>query len=123
MVSVDIETDHVPMTRKLFLLLLFTFSSFMNSEMINFECSTQNSDREFSFKLLLGTATQRAIQTTRRGQIQMDFIVTDEYYELGQFIEENKQEILPIIKINKKTLRVDFAKYMDLVEPILCIKI
>jgi hypothetical protein len=54
--------------------------------------------------------------------MQMDFIITDEYYELGQFIEENKKEILPIIKINKKTLRVDFAKYMDLVEPILCIK-
>ena len=92
------------MTRKLFFLLLFSFSTFMNSEMINFECSTQNSYRDFSFKLLLGTATQRAIQTTRRGQMQIDFIITDEYYELGQFIEENKKEILPIIKINKKKI-------------------
>ena len=46
-----------------------------------------------------------------------------EYFEIGQFTEESKTNIIPIIKINKDTMEVEYAKYMELVEQILCIKI
>jgi hypothetical protein len=53
----------------------------------------------------------------------MDLKVTEEYFEIGQFTEVSKTNIIPIIKINKDTMEVEYAKYMELVEQILCIKI
>ena len=113
----------VDMIKKNSLIVVLVFSSFLQAEMINLRCSTQDSDRDFSFDLLLGTTTQRAIQSSRKGQLQMDLKVTEEYFEIGQFTEESKTKIIPIIKINKDTMEVEYAKYMELVEQILCIKI
>ena len=53
----------------------------------------------------------------------MDLNITDKYFEIGQFTDESKQDLISVMKINKKTLKIDYAKYMELVEPILCIKI
>jgi len=113
----------VDMIKKNSLIIILVFSSFLQAEMINLRCSTQDSDRDLSFDLLLGTSTQRAIQTTRKGQLQMDLKVTEKYFEIGQFTEVSKTDIIPIIRINKDTMAVEYAKYMELVEQILCIKI
>ena len=55
----------------------------------------------------------------------MDLLVTDEYYELGQFTDatKTKDRFIPVIKLNKKTLNIDYSKYMDLIEPISCLKL
>ena len=53
----------------------------------------------------------------------MDLKVTEKYFEIGQFTEVSKTDIIPIIRINKDTMAVEYAKYMELVEQILCIKI
>ena len=37
--------------------------------------------------------------------------------------EEEKQELISVIKVNRDTLEIEYAKYMELVEPILCIKL
>ena len=109
---------------KFFLFLIVSiYTSLVSSEMITLDCSTQNSDRKLSFSLLLGTETKRAIQILKKGQLQMDLNITDQYFEIGQFTDESKQDLISVMKINKKTLKIDYAKYMELVEPILCIKI
>ena len=63
------------------------------------------------------------LQILKKGQLQMDLNITDQYFEIGQFTDESKQDLISVMKINKKTLKIDYAKYMELVEPILCIKI
>ena len=109
---------------KFFLFLIVSiYTSLVSSEMINLDCSTQNSDRKLSFSLLLGTESKRAIQILKKGQLQMDLNITDKYFEIGQFTDESKQDLISVMKINKKTLKIDYAKYMELVEQILCIKI
>ena len=109
---------------KKFLMVHFLFiSSLLFSEMINLECSTKNSDRNLLFSLLLGTETEKAIQILKKGQLQMDLKISDRYFEVGQFTDETKEELIPVMKINKETLLVEYAKYMQLVEPISCKKL
>lgn len=109
---------------KKILMVYFSFiSSFLYSEMINLECSTKNSDRTLSFSLLLGTETEKAIQILKKGQLQMDLKISNKYYEVGQFIDATKEDLIPVMKINRKTLVVEYAKYMQLVEPISCTKL
>ena len=96
---------------------------YSNAEMINLECNTQNSDRSISFNLLLGTATGKAVQILKKGQLRMDLSVTDEYFNIGQYTDESKTELISVLKVNRQTLEIEYAKYMELVEPILCIKL
>ena len=106
------------------LMVYFSFiSAFLYSEMINLECSTKNSDRNLSFSLLLGTETEKAIQILKKGQLQMDLKISNKYFEVGQFIDATKEDLIPVMKINRKTLVVEYAKYMQLVEPISCTKL
>ena len=53
----------------------------------------------------------------------MDLKISDRYFEVGQFTDETKEELIPVMKINKETLLVEYAKYMQLVEPISCKKL
>ena len=111
------------MIKKIILTILFSFSMYSNAEMIKLECKTQNSYRSISFNLLLGTATGKAVQILKKGQLRMDLSVTDEYFNIGQYTDESKTELISVIKVNRETLEIEYAKYMELVEPILCIKL
>jgi len=53
----------------------------------------------------------------------MDLSVTDEYFDIGQYTDESKTELISVLKVNRQTLEIEYAKYMELVEPILCIKL
>ncbi len=121
--NAGIEESPADMIKFFLFLIVSIYTSLVSSEMITLDCSTQNSDRKLSFSLLLGTETKRAIQILKKGQLQMDLNITDKYFEIGQFTDESKQDLISVMKINKKTLKIDYAKYMELVEPILCIKI
>ena len=111
------------MIKKIIFTILISFSMYSNAEMINLECKTQNSDRKISFNLLLGTATGKAVQILKKGQLRMDLSVTDEYFDIGQFTDESKTELISVMKVNRETLEIEYAKYMELVEPILCLKL
>ena len=104
------------------LMLMFLAFQISSSSLINLDCATQtqNSDRKFSFNLLLGTETGKAIQILKKGQLKMDLLVTEKYYELGQFTDASKQDFITVLRLNRETLEITYAKYMELVEPILC---
>jgi hypothetical protein len=53
----------------------------------------------------------------------MDLSVTDKYFDIGQYTDASQQELISVIKVNRDTLEIEYAKYMELVEPILCIKL
>ena len=120
---VCIEENRVDMIKKInSLMLMFLAFQISSSSLINLDCATQtqNSDRKFSFNLLLGTETGKAIQILKKGQLKMDLLVTEKYYELGQFTDASKQDFITVLRLNRETLEITYAKYMELVEPILC---
>jgi len=122
-VIVCIEENRVDMIKKInSLMLMFLAFQISSSSLINLDCATQtqNSDRKFSFNLLLGTETGKAIQILKKGQLKMDLLVTEKYYELGQFTDASKQDFITVLRLNRDTLQITYAKYMELVEPILC---
>ena len=122
---VCIEENRVDMIKKInSLILMFLALQISSSSLINLDCATQtqNSDRKFSFNLLLGTETGKAIQILKKGQLKMDLLVTEKYYELGQFTDASKQDFITVLRLNRDTLEINYAKYMELVEPILCKK-
>jgi len=122
-VIVCIEENRVDMIKKInSLILMFLALQISSSSLINLDCATQtqNSDRKFSFNLLLGTETGKAIQILKKGQLKMDLLVTEKYYELGQFTDASKQDFITVLRLNRDTLEITYAKYMELVEPILC---
>lgn len=111
------------MIKQSILIFLFVFSMNLKAEMINLECATQNSDRNVSFNLLLGTETGKAVQILKKGQLSMDLSLTDKYFNIGQYTDASQQELISVIKVNRDTLEIEYAKYIELVEPILCIKL
>ena len=120
---VCIEENRVDMIKKInSLMLMFLAFQISSSSLINLDCATQtqNSDRKFSFNLLLGTETGKAIQILKKGPLKMDLLVTEKYYELGQFTDASKQDFITVLRLNRDTLEINYAKYMELVEPILC---
>ena len=107
------------------LVLIILISSSLRSEMINLECKTQsqNSERINTFSLLLGTETKKAVQILKKGQLTMDLSIQEEYFEVGQFTDSSQTDLIVVLRINKTTLEIEYAKYMELVEPILCVKL
>ena len=117
----------VGMNKAIASILVLICSCFIRAELVSFKCTMNdwNNEPKDVFSLTLGMETQRAIQTLKKGNLEMDLLVSDEYYELGQFTDATKTQdrFIPVIKLNKKTLNIDYAKYMDLVEPISCLKL
>ncbi len=122
-----IVMDLVGMTKTIASIIVLFCSCFIRAELVNFKCTMNdwNNEPKDVFSLTMGIETKRAIQTLKKGNLEMDLLVTEDYYELGQFTDDTKSKdrFIPVIKLNKKTLNIDFAKYMDLVEPIRCLKL
>ena len=122
-----IVMDLVGMTKTIASIIVLFCSCFIRAELVNFKCTMNdwNNEPKDVFSLTMGIETKRAIQTLKKGNLEMDLLVTEDYYELGQFTDgtKSKDRFIPVIKLNKKTLNIDFAKYMDLVEPIRCLKL
>jgi hypothetical protein len=72
---------------------------------------------------LLGTETKKAVQILKKGQLTMDLSIQEEYFEVGQFTDTSQTDLIVVLRINKTTLEIEYAKYMELVEPILCVKL
>ena len=110
------------MTKYLSIFLTFYFSSVISADLLKLDCSRAlNDDRDISFSLLIGTT--KGIQVLKKGRLQMDLKQTDTHYELGQYTDTQKEGFIPVLKVNKETLNIDFAKYMQLDDPLKCIKV
>ena len=105
--------------------------SFINANLIQYECvmdgigNNWNKKPKVAFSLTMGVETKRAIQTLKKGNLEMDLLITKEHYELGMYTDgsKSKDKFIPVIKLNTETLNIDYAKYMDLVAPITCLKL
>lgn len=123
--------SHVDMNKKITFILFVLFSGFIKADLIKFQCvmagvgDNWNIEPKVAFSLTLGVATKKAIQTLRKGNLEMDLLVSKNHYELGMYTDgsKSKDKFIPVLKLNKETLNVDYAKYMDLVEPITCLKL
>ena len=111
------------MIKKLIFLFLVASSTNLYTEFINLDGKANNSYKDLSFNLLLGTETQRATQILKKGQLTMDLKVSNEFYELGQYTYASQSEFITVIRLDRTSLEVIYAKYMELVEPIFCSKV
>ena len=122
---------HADMIKKITFILFLVFSSFIRADLLKFQCfmagvgDNWGNKPKVLFSLTLGVETKKAIQTLKKGNLEMDLLVTKDYYELGMYTDETKSQdrFIPVIKLNKETLNIDYAKYMDLVAPITCLKL
>ena len=122
---------HVDMIKKIAFILFLVFSSFIKADLIKFQCfmagvgDNWGNKPKVLFSLTLGVETKKAIQTLKKGNLEMDLLVTEDHYELGMYTDATKRKdrFIPVIKLNKETLNIDYAKYMDLVAPITCLKL
>jgi len=122
---------HVDMNKKITFILLLFLSGFIKADLIKFQCVMDgvgddwNKKSKVVFSLTMGVETKRAIQTLKKGNLEMDLLVTTDHYELGMYTDEDKSKdkFIPVLKLNKETLNIDYAKYMDLVAPINCLKL
>ena len=122
---------HVDMIKKIAFVLFLVFSSFIKADLIKFQCfmagvgDNWGNKPKVLFSLTLGVETKKAIQTLKKGNLEMDLLVTKDHYELGMYTDatKSKDRFIPVIKLNKETLNIDYAKYMDLVAPITCLKL
>ena len=122
---------HADMIKQIAFILFLLFSSFIRADLIKFQCfmagvgDNWGNKPKVLFSLTLGVETKKAIQTLKKGNLEMDLLVTEDHYELGMYTDETKSQdrFIPVIKLNKETLNIDYAKYMDLVAPITCLKL
>jgi hypothetical protein len=119
------------MIKKIAFILFLVFSSFIKADLIKFQCfmagvgDNWGNKPKVLFSLTMGVETKKAIQTLKKGNLEMDLLVTKDHYELGMYTDatKSKDRFIPVMKLNKETLNIDYAKYMDLVAPITCLKL
>ena len=122
---------HADMSKKIAFILFFLFSRFIKADLIKFDCfmagvgDNWGNKPKVLFSLTMGVETKKAIQTLKKGNLEMDLLVTKDHYELGMYTDatKSKDRFIPVIKLNKETFNIDYAKYMDLVAPITCLKL
>ena len=122
---------HVDMIKKIAFILFLLFSSFIKADLIKFDCfmagvgDNWGNKPKVLFSLTMGVETKKAIQTLKKGNLEMDLLVTKDHYELGMYTDatKSKDRFIPVIKLNKETFNIDYAKYMYLVAPITCLKL
>ncbi len=119
------------MIKKIAFILFLFFSGFIKADLIKFQCVMDgvgddwNKKPKVLFSLTMGVETKRTIQTLKKGNLEMDLLVTKDHYELGMYtdVTRSKDRFIPVIKLNKETNNIDYAKYIDLVAPISCLKL
>ena len=122
---------HVDMIKKIAFILFLVFSSFIKADLMKFQCfmagvgDNWGNKPKVLFSLTMGVETKKAIQTLKKGNLEMDLLVSKDHYELGMYTDatKSKDRFIPVIKLNKETFNIDYAKYMDLVAPITCLKL
>jgi len=92
--------------------LIFLLSSKIYSEFIVLDCSKLNNwtdKRDVLYTLQIGTGSKKVVQLFKRSQLQMQLKETDSHYEIGQYTDATENELIPLLKVNKSTLIVDYS--------------
>ena len=92
--------------------LIFLLSSKIYSEFIVLECSKLNDwtdKRDVLYTLQIGTGSKKVLQVFKRSQLQMQLKETDTHYEIGQYIDASESNLIPLLKVNKATLIVNYS--------------
>ena len=96
----------------IFLSLIFLLSSKIYSEFIVLDCSKLNNwtdKRDVLYTLQIGTGSKKVVQVFKRSQLQMQLKETESHYEIGQYTDATENELIPLLKVNKSTLIVDYS--------------
>ena len=105
--------------------LIFLLSPKIYSEFIVLDCSKLNNwtdKRDVLYTLQIGTGSKKVLQVFKRNQLQMQLKETESHYEIGQYIDASESELIPLIKINKVSLIVDYSNKGKEDEVIYCKK-
>tara|TARA_B110000495_G_C22761768_1_gene446018 strand:- start:306 stop:662 length:357 start_codon:yes stop_codon:yes gene_type:complete len=92
--------------------LMLVLSSKIYSEFIVLDCSKQNNwtdKKDVLYSLQIGTGSKKVLQVFKRNQLQMQLKETDSHYEIGQYIDASESNLIPLLKVNKATLIVDYS--------------
>ena len=92
--------------------LIFLLSSKIYSEFIVLDCSKLNNwtdKRDILYTLQIGTGSNKVLQVFKRNQLQMQLKETDSHYEIGQYTDASESKLIPLLKVNKTTLIVDYS--------------
>jgi len=103
--------------------LIFLLSSKIYSEFIVLECSKLNNwadKRDVLYTLQIGTGSKKVVQLFKRNQLQMQLKETDSHYEIGQYTDASESNLIPLLKVNKSTLIVDYSNKEEEQEIIYC---
>ena len=82
------------------------------SEFIILDCSKMNDwtdKRDVLYSLQIGTGSKKVIQVFKKNQLQMQLKETESHYEIGQYSDATETELIPLLKVNKQTLVVDYS--------------
>ena len=89
---------HADMIKKIVFILFLVFSSFIKADLIKSHCfmtgvgDNWGNKPKVLFSLTLGVETKKAIQTLKKGNLEMDLLVTKEHYELGMYTDGSKSK-------------------------------
>ena len=61
------------------------------------------------YTLQIGTGSKKVVQLFKRSQLQMQLKETDSHYEIGQYIDASESKLIPLLKVNKASLIVDYS--------------
>ena len=100
------------LTKYISLSLIFLLSPKIYSEFIVLDCSKLNNwtdKRDVLYTLQIGTGSKKVLQVFKRNQLQMQLKETESHYEIGQYTDASKSNLIPLLKVNKATLIVDYS--------------
>jgi hypothetical protein len=72
------------------------------------------------YTLQIGTGSKKVVQLFKRNQLQMQLKETDSHYEIGQYTDASESNLIPLLKVNKSTLIVDYSNKEEEQEIIYC---
>ena len=100
------------LTKYISLALIFLLPPKIYSEFIVLDCSKLNNwtdKRDVLYTLQIGTGSKKVLQVFKRNQLQMQLKETESHYEIGQYTDASESNLIPLLKVNKATLIVDYS--------------
>jgi len=104
--------------------VLFVSSS-IYAEFFILECSKVEDwtdKRDIVYSLQIGTGSKQVIQVFKKSQLKMQLKETISHYEIGQYTDASETDLIPLLKVNKESLVVDYSNNREVEGLIFCRK-
>ena len=111
--------------KNLLIVIILFVSSSIYAEFFILECSKVNDwtdKRDIVYSLQIGTGSKQVIQVFKTRQLKMQLKETASHYEIGQYTDATEKDLIPLLKVNKATLMVDYSNKTKKSETIFCRK-